>query len=143
MWQSDEMTSSEEFATLENGIDVEGFYPNVEWDIMAVPARKSLHRYAGSLELFPEWTFNVTLRRQFLFYTVNLIGPLVSHACVTLLVFYLPGDSRQKIALCINILLSLTVFFLMLAEVCICMYFIWQNPFRLQIVVESIKTGIS
>ena len=24
-------------------------------------------------------------------------------------------------------------------HVCICMYFIWQNPFRLQIVVKSIK----
>ncbi|KAI0212508.1 Acetylcholine receptor subunit alpha-like 1 [Lamellibrachia satsuma] len=116
-WQTDDETSSDEFATLESGIDVDGFYPNVEWDLMAVPARKSLHHYAGSTELFPEWTFNVTLRRQFLFYTVNLIGPLVSHACVTLLVFYLPGDSRQKIALCINILLSLTVFFLMLAEI--------------------------
>lgn len=116
-WQTEAMTSSDEFTTLESGIDVDDFYPNVEWDVMAVTARKSMHHYAGSVELFPEWTFNVTLRRQSLFYTVNLIGPLVSHACVTLLVFYLPGDSRQKIALCINILLSLTVFFLMLAEI--------------------------
>ena len=41
----------------------------------------------------------------------------MSHAFLTILVFYLPSDSREKISLCINILLSLTVYFLMLAEI--------------------------
>lgn len=73
--------------------------------------------YAGSIEPFTEWTFGVGLKRRFLFYTVNLIIPLMSHAILTVLVFYLPSDSKQKIPLCISILLSLTVFFLMLAEI--------------------------
>jgi nicotinic acetylcholine receptor len=84
---------------------------------MEVPARKRWIKYAGSEEDFVMWSFYITLKRKFLFYTVNLIVPLVSHAFITVLVFYLPADSREKIALCINILLSLTVFFLMLAEI--------------------------
>ena len=84
---------------------------------MDTPAEKRWKPYAGSVEDFVLWNFNVTLKRKFLFYTVNLIVPLVSHAFITVLVFYLPADSREKIALCINILLSLTVFFLMLAEI--------------------------
>ena len=93
------------------------FYKNVEWDLMYVPAKKNIIHYAGSIEPYSEWTFNVTLKRKFLFYTVNLIIPLVSHAFMTILVFYLPADSKEKISLSINILLSMTVFFLLLAEI--------------------------
>ena len=82
----------------------------------------------------------MTLRRKTLFYTVNLIIPCVGISFLTVLVFYLPSDSGEKVAkiialkslplcdsieidlvfqvtLCISILLSLTVFFLLLAEI--------------------------
>lgn len=36
---------------------------------------------------------------------------------MTIIVFYLPSDSKEKISLSINILLSLTVFFLLLQEI--------------------------
>lgn len=95
-------------------------------------------------------TFNITMRRKTLFYTVNLIIPCVGITFLTVLVFYLPSDSGEKarvgnnsfkrklyiyvlfervqifqiytyihaqVALCASILLSLTVFFLLLAEI--------------------------
>lgn len=62
-------------------------------------------------------TFNVTMRRKTLFYTVNLIIPCVGITFLTILVFYLPSDSGEKVTLCISILVSLTVFFLLLAEI--------------------------
>lgn len=99
------------------GTDLSGFYTSTEWDIMEIPAKKHVFHYGGSPEKFRKWIFTLVLKRRFLFYTINLIIPLVSHAFITILVFYLPGDSKEKIALCINILLSLTVFFLMLAEI--------------------------
>lgn len=66
---------------------------------------------------FPDIFFNITLRRKTLFYTVNLIIPCVGISCLSVLVFYLPADSGEKMSLCVSILLSLTVFFLLLAEI--------------------------
>nr|CAI5820122.1 unnamed protein product [Callosobruchus analis] len=62
-------------------------------------------------------TFNITMRRKTLFYTVNLIIPCMGISFLTVLVFYLPSDSGEKVSLSISILLSLTVFFLLLAEI--------------------------
>lgn len=66
---------------------------------------------------FPDITFKITMRRKTLFYTVNLIIPCVGITFLTVLVFYLPSDSGEKVTLCVSILLSLTVFFLLLAEI--------------------------
>ena len=59
----------------------------------------------------------MTLRRKTLFYTVNLIIPCVGISCLSILVFYLPADSGEKVALCISILLSQTMFFLLISEI--------------------------
>lgn len=66
---------------------------------------------------FSDIFFNITLRRKTLFYTVNLIVPCVGISYLSVLVFYLPADSGEKIALCISILLSQTMFFLLISEI--------------------------
>lgn len=43
-------------------------------------------------------TFNVTLRRKTLFYTINLISPCVAMSLLSILVFYLPSDSNEKVS---------------------------------------------
>jgi len=83
---------------------------------MSVPARRNVKTYPCCPEPYPDITFNITIRRKTLFYSVNLIVPCVGISFLTVLTFYLPSDSGEKIALCTSILLSLTVFFLLLAE---------------------------
>ncbi|CAF4483327.1 unnamed protein product, partial [Rotaria sp. Silwood2] len=97
-------------------IDLTDFYRSVEWDIMEVPAKRNVQKYTCCPQTYPDITFLITLRRKTLFYTVNLIIPCVGISFLTVLTFYLPSDSGEKVALCISILLSLTVFFLLLAE---------------------------
>lgn len=57
------------------------------------------------------------MRFRTLFYTVNLIFPCIGISFLTVLVFYLPSDSGEKVTLSISILISLTVFFLLLVEI--------------------------
>ncbi|XP_041980542.1 acetylcholine receptor subunit beta-like 2 isoform X2 [Aricia agestis] len=99
------------------GIDLSEFYLSVEWDILEVPATRNEEYYPCCPEPFSDITFKLTMRRKTLFYTVNLIIPCVGLTFLTVLVFYLPSDSGEKISLSISILVSLTVFFLLLAEI--------------------------
>ncbi|XP_037029851.1 acetylcholine receptor subunit alpha-like 1 [Bradysia coprophila] len=99
------------------GIDLQDYYISVEWDILKVPAVRNEKFYSCCEEPYPDIIFNITLRRKTLFYTVNLIIPCVGISFLSVLVFYLPSDSGEKISLCISILLSLTVFFLLLVEI--------------------------
>lgn len=48
---------------------------------------------------------------------MNLIVPCVGISYLSVLVFYLPADSREKVVLCITILLSQTMFFLLISEI--------------------------
>ncbi|XP_043211956.1 acetylcholine receptor subunit beta-like 2 [Amphibalanus amphitrite] len=97
------------------GIDLKEYYMSVEWDILEIPAKRNEELYVETP--YPDITFNLIMRRKTLFYTVNLIIPCVGISFLTVLVFYLPSDSGEKVTLCISILLSLTVFFLLLAEI--------------------------
>ncbi|XP_071516648.1 acetylcholine receptor subunit alpha-L1 [Panulirus ornatus] len=99
------------------GIDLGEYYPSVEWDIMGVPAERNEKFYPCCVEPYPDIYFNITLRRRTLFYTVNLIIPCVSLEYLSVLVFYLPAYSGEKVALCISILLSQTMFFLLISEI--------------------------
>jgi hypothetical protein len=83
---------------------------------MSVPAQRTEIVYMGSDEFYPDITFKITLRRKTLFYTCNLIIPCVGISFLTVLTFYLPSGSCEKISLCISILLSLTVFVLLLND---------------------------
>ena len=131
---------------VELGIDLSEFYLSVEWDILDVPATKNVESFNPEMDenehggeegeeekLLTDITFILTMRRKTLFYTVNLIIPCMGISFLTVLVFYLPSDSGEKVSLLsylslstdltvqvslsINILLSLTVFFLLLAEI--------------------------
>ncbi|KAJ9598722.1 hypothetical protein L9F63_010592 [Diploptera punctata] len=102
---------------VEVGIDLREYYPSVEWDILGVPAERHEKFYPCCEEPYPDIFFNITLRRKTLFYTVNLIVPCVGISYLSVLVFYLPADSGEKVALCISILLSQTMFFLLISEI--------------------------
>ncbi|XP_013887806.1 neuronal acetylcholine receptor subunit alpha-7 [Austrofundulus limnaeus] len=82
-----------------------------------VPGGRHEVFYDCCAEPYPDVTFVVTLRRRTLFYALNLLIPCVLLSSMTLLVFLLPANSGEKISLGITVLLSLTVFMLMVAEI--------------------------
>ena len=82
---------------MEIGIDLSEFYLNVEWDIMRVPARRNVIKYSCCPEVYLDITYNITMRRKTLFYTINLIIPCVGISSLSILVFYLPSDCGEKV----------------------------------------------
>ncbi|GAB6031197.1 Acetylcholine Receptor [Chamberlinius hualienensis] len=102
---------------VEVGIDLKEYYPSVEWDVIAVPAIRNVRKYECCEETYPDIVFNISLRRKTLFYTVNLIIPCVGISYLSVLVFYLPVDSGEKVTLSISIMLSLVMFFMLITEI--------------------------
>lgn len=100
------------------GVDLSEFYNSVEWDILDVPAVRfelencifilsKLHCfnccrnekfYTCCDEPYLDITFNITMRRKTLFYTVNIIIPCMGISFLTVLTFYLPSDSGEKVS---------------------------------------------
>ena len=80
------------------GIDLSEFYMSVEWDILEVPAVRNEKFYTCCDEPYLDITFNITMRRKTLFYTVNLIIPCMGISFLTVLTFYLPSDSGEKVS---------------------------------------------
>lgn len=84
---------------IEFGIDMSDYYQSVEWDVLEIPAQKNIKIYDCCVEQYMDIYFNITIRRKTLFYTVNLIIPCVSISFLSVLVFYLPSDSGEKLTL--------------------------------------------
>uniref|UniRef100_A0A7N8XWZ0 Neuronal acetylcholine receptor subunit alpha-7 n=1 Tax=Mastacembelus armatus TaxID=205130 RepID=A0A7N8XWZ0_9TELE len=98
-------------------VDTSTYIPNGEWDLVGVPAKRNELYYECCKEPYPDVTFTVTMRRRTLYYGLNLLIPCVLISGLALLVFLLPADSGEKISLGITVLLSLTVFMLLVAEI--------------------------
>ena len=92
--------------TIDSGIDMSDYYESVEWDVLSIPAQINIKYYDCCVEPYYDIYFNITLRRKPLFYTVNLIIPCVSISFLSVLVFYLPSDSGEKLTLGISILVG-------------------------------------
>ncbi|XP_072291707.1 neuronal acetylcholine receptor subunit alpha-7 isoform X2 [Eucyclogobius newberryi] len=97
--------------------DTTGYIANGEWDLVEVPGRRNERFYDCCKEPYPDVTFTVVMRRRTLYYGLNLLIPCVLISTLALLVFLLPADSGEKISLGITVLLSLTVFMLLVAEI--------------------------
>ncbi|KAM9315028.1 neuronal acetylcholine receptor subunit alpha-7-like [Pholidichthys leucotaenia] len=98
-------------------VDISTYIPNGEWDLVGVPGKRNELYYDCCKEPYPDVTFTVTMRRRTLYYGLNLLIPCVLISGLALLVFLLPADSGEKISLGITVLLSLTVFMLLVAEI--------------------------
>ncbi|KAK6306897.1 hypothetical protein J4Q44_G00220450 [Coregonus suidteri] len=98
-------------------VDLKDYWESGEWAIVNAVGTYNTKKYDCCHEIYPDITYYFMIRRLPLFYTVNLIIPCLLISCLTVLVFYLPSDCGEKITLCISVLLSLTVFLLLITEI--------------------------
>ncbi|CAL8312964.1 unnamed protein product [Lota lota] len=101
----------------EIAVDLSNYWESGEWAIINAVGTYNTKKYDCCHEIYPDITYFFIIRRLPLFYTINLIIPCLLISCLTVLVFYLPSDCGEKITLCISVLLSLTVFLLLITEI--------------------------
>ncbi|XP_007429429.1 acetylcholine receptor subunit delta isoform X1 [Python bivittatus] len=97
-------------------IDPGGFTSNGEWEIIHRPARKNINPLVSrESNKYQDITFYLIIKRKPLFYVINIVTPCILIAFMTILVFYLPADSGEKVTLAISILLAQSVFLLLIS----------------------------
>lgn len=99
------------------GGDTKKYVANGEWNLIGIPAQRNEIIYVCCPEPYPDVTYTVHIRRRTTYYYVNLIIPCVLITSLTLLSFFLPPDSGERITLVITSLLAMTVFMLIVAEI--------------------------
>ncbi|KAM9818493.1 neuronal acetylcholine receptor subunit beta-3a [Syngnathus typhle] len=96
-------------------VDRKDFFDNGEWEILNATGTKGNRR--DGVYWYPFITYSFILKRLPLFYTLFLIIPCLGLSFLTVLVFYLPSDEGEKLSLSTSVLVSLTVFLLVIEEI--------------------------
>lgn len=90
---------------------------NGEWNVRSIQIKKNVIKYdCCPDELYPDITFVINLQRRSLYYTYNLIVPNFLIALLAFFSFYIPVECGERISFVITVLLSMTVFLLLVAE---------------------------
>ncbi|KAL6115889.1 chrna9 [Pungitius sinensis] len=97
--------------------DLADLVENVEWVVLGMPANKNIVQYGCCADPYPDVTFTLKLNRRASFYVYNLLIPCVMISFLAPLGFYLPADSGEKVSLGVTVMLALTVFQLLVAEI--------------------------
>ncbi|KAI0990374.1 hypothetical protein GJ496_002820 [Pomphorhynchus laevis] len=93
-------------------IAMSDFSTSGSWNVLYCPGYIRYTRNGTK----PEFVFDLVLRRKSLFYIVNLIIPSIIISFITVFMFYLPLDDRERITFGISNLLSINVFLLLVAK---------------------------
>ena len=96
--------------------DISGYSRNSEWSVISFGVKRSVQYYSCCPNPYPDVTYSLHIRRKPLYYIFNLILPALFISASTVLVFYLPPDSGEKVSLGVTVLLALVVFLLLVAE---------------------------
>ena len=98
-------------------VHMQDFSVNGEWDLVDTKVKRSTYEedtHPG--KLFPRVTFSLFLHRKPLYYFINIVTPCLFCIIISIMVFWLPPDSGEKVSLGITVLLAFSVFQLVVAD---------------------------
>ena len=81
-----------------------------------MPVTKFITKYRCCPEPYPFITYSIVIRRRTMYYILNFLTPCILMSALTILGFFLPVESGERMNVGVTVLLSLTVILLLLAE---------------------------
>ncbi|XP_061198308.1 acetylcholine receptor subunit alpha-1-B-like [Saccostrea echinata] len=97
-------------------VDISSFRTHNEWDVVDSAAVRHNIYYGCCPDPYPDVTFHIHIRRKPFFYVVTIIFPCILINMLSFLGFVLPPFSGEKISLQVTVLLSITVFLLLVQD---------------------------
>lgn len=97
-------------------VDLSNYVYSGEWELITIYGVRNEVVYQCCNIPYPDVTFTIVMRRKTLYYLFNIIFPCLWLTILSLLGFWLPPDSGEKITLGITVLLAFSVFMLLIAE---------------------------
>ncbi|XP_061196441.1 uncharacterized protein LOC133204716 [Saccostrea echinata] len=99
-----------------DGTDMSLFELHNEWDLVRTKSVRRVVYYLCCVDPYPDVLFHIHIRRKPVFYLVTIIFPSFLITSLALMGFVLPPVSGERIALQMTVLLSLSVFLVLLQE---------------------------
>lgn len=99
------------FVKTSDHVNKDDFLPSQQWNLMATGVR--VLNWTGA---YSTLNITLTLARKPDFYIVNIVLPTMLLSGLTLLVFLMPAEAKEKTVLVATMLLSLAVFATVVAE---------------------------
>ena len=96
--------------------DTSFYAKNGEWELTNTTAFNIIPDGTMDGNYFTAVIFQITLTRRSLYYVLNLIVPCMLLSLLSGLAFLVPVDAGEKISLIITLLLSFTVFLMVIAD---------------------------
>ncbi|XP_052792028.1 neuronal acetylcholine receptor subunit alpha-10-like [Mya arenaria] len=97
-------------------VEVSAYVTNGEWMLSRYRIVRNEVVYPISPAIYPDVTVILTIQRRILYYVLNILFPCFWLNILSVLTFCLPPDAGEKITLSITVLLSYSVFMLLVAE---------------------------
>ncbi|KAI0227983.1 Neuronal acetylcholine receptor subunit alpha-10 [Lamellibrachia satsuma] len=96
-----------------DSFDLTNYVDNSEWKLLAINFQKN-----GGTDVVsrPVLIYALHMRRRTFYYIFNIIVPCVMLSVLTLLTFWLPPTSGEKVSLGLSVFLAFSMFMLLIAE---------------------------
>ena len=92
------------------------YIANGQWQLLAITSTHHIKKYTCCIHPYATYEIAVSVRRCAGSPTVNIVIPSAILSALILLSFLLPPESGERVALCITVILSVTVFQQMTAQ---------------------------
>ena len=96
--------------------DISSFIKNGEWLLQNMPSKRHVTKYRCCPDPYVFLTYDIHIKRRSLYYVLNSFMPCLIMMALTILSFYLPSETGERMGVGITVLLSLSIIQLILSD---------------------------